>query len=143
MEPGLLEEGQGQADRKHPTASFLDPASDPLLSAATTAIGARATVPRTSNTHTYTHHTHTHHTLAFFQHWLLSWHCVFSLSQVSSCSGLCCWSTETSEEPLVDLSDVLSSDTDLLGMLGKSATDHGMCGRNERIDALARVHPHQ
>ncbi|XP_046884031.1 histone-lysine N-methyltransferase 2C isoform X4 [Hypomesus transpacificus] len=78
VESGLLEEGQGQADRKHPTASFLDPASDPLLSAATTPIGARATVP------------------------------------------------QTSEEPLVDLSDVLSTDTDLLGMLGKSATDPGL-----------------
>jgi len=43
----------------------------------------------------------------------------------------------------VDLSDVLSTDTDLLGMLGKSATDPGMCGRNERIDVLACVHPNQ
>lgn len=34
-------------------------------------------------------------------------------------------STETSEEPLVDLSDVLNSDADILGMLGKPSSDSG------------------
>lgn len=34
-------------------------------------------------------------------------------------------STETSEEPLVDLSDVLNTDADILGMLGKPSNDSG------------------
>lgn len=34
-------------------------------------------------------------------------------------------STEASEEPLVDLSDVLNTDADILGMLGKSSNDSG------------------
>lgn len=34
-------------------------------------------------------------------------------------------STETSEEPLVDLSDVLNTDADILGMLGKPSSDSG------------------
>lgn len=33
--------------------------------------------------------------------------------------------TETSEEPLVDLSDVLNTDADILGMLGKPSSDSG------------------
>lgn len=34
-------------------------------------------------------------------------------------------STETSEEPLVDLSDVLNTDADILGILGKPSSDSG------------------
>lgn len=34
-------------------------------------------------------------------------------------------STETSDEPLVDLADVLNSDADILGMLGKSSSESG------------------
>lgn len=34
-------------------------------------------------------------------------------------------STETSEEPLVDLSDVLNTDADIFGMLGKPSSDSG------------------
>lgn len=34
-------------------------------------------------------------------------------------------STETSEEPLVDLSDVLNTDADILGMLEKPSSDSG------------------
>lgn len=34
-------------------------------------------------------------------------------------------STETSEEPLVDLSDVLNTDADILGMLGKPSNESG------------------
>lgn len=34
-------------------------------------------------------------------------------------------STEPSEEPLVDLSDVLNTDPDILGMLGKPSGDSG------------------
>lgn len=34
-------------------------------------------------------------------------------------------STEASEEPLVDLSDVLNTDADILGMLGKPSSDSG------------------
>uniref|UniRef100_A0AAV2JQ26 [Histone H3]-lysine(4) N-trimethyltransferase n=1 Tax=Knipowitschia caucasica TaxID=637954 RepID=A0AAV2JQ26_KNICA len=34
--------------------------------------------------------------------------------------------TEASEEPLVDLSDVLNSDADILGMLGKTSSDSGL-----------------
>uniref|UniRef100_A0A8C4EJ29 [histone H3]-lysine(4) N-methyltransferase n=1 Tax=Dicentrarchus labrax TaxID=13489 RepID=A0A8C4EJ29_DICLA len=67
VESGLLEEGQSQVVRKHPTTSFLDPSSDPLLSASTTSLSTRP-------------------------------------------------------EPLVDLSDVLNSDADILGMLGKPST---------------------
>uniref|UniRef100_A0A4W6DHQ7 Histone-lysine N-methyltransferase 2C n=1 Tax=Lates calcarifer TaxID=8187 RepID=A0A4W6DHQ7_LATCA len=66
VESGLLEEGQGQVERKHPTTSFLDPSSDPLLSASATSLPTRPTA-----------------------------------------------------EPLVDLSDVLNTDADILGMLGK------------------------
>lgn len=36
-----------------------------------------------------------------------------------------CPSTEASEEPLVDLSDVLNTDADILGMLGKPSSDSG------------------
>ncbi|XP_034744789.1 histone-lysine N-methyltransferase 2C isoform X9 [Etheostoma cragini] len=41
VESGLLEEGQSQVERKHPTTSFLDPASDPLLSASATSLPTR------------------------------------------------------------------------------------------------------
>ncbi|XP_038573924.1 histone-lysine N-methyltransferase 2C isoform X8 [Micropterus salmoides] len=41
VESGLLEEGQSQVERKHPTTSFLDPSSDPLLSASTTSLPVR------------------------------------------------------------------------------------------------------
>ncbi|XP_044075820.1 histone-lysine N-methyltransferase 2C isoform X7 [Siniperca chuatsi] len=41
VESGLLEEGQSQVERKHPTTSFLDPSSDPLLSASTTSLPTR------------------------------------------------------------------------------------------------------
>lgn len=34
-------------------------------------------------------------------------------------------STEASDEPLVDLSDVLNTDADILGMLGKPSSDSG------------------
>lgn len=36
VETGLLEEGQGQVERKYSASTFLDPSSDPLLSASTT-----------------------------------------------------------------------------------------------------------
>uniref|UniRef100_A0A8P4KA79 [histone H3]-lysine(4) N-methyltransferase n=1 Tax=Dicentrarchus labrax TaxID=13489 RepID=A0A8P4KA79_DICLA len=75
VESGLLEEGQSQVVRKHPTTSFLDPSSDPLLSASTTSLSTRPA------------------------------------------------GGQTSEEPLVDLSDVLNSDADILGMLGKPSSD--------------------
>ncbi|XP_032387906.1 histone-lysine N-methyltransferase 2C isoform X9 [Etheostoma spectabile] len=41
VESGLLEEGQGQMERKYPTTSFLDHASDPLLSASATSLPTR------------------------------------------------------------------------------------------------------
>ncbi|XP_035527324.1 histone-lysine N-methyltransferase 2C isoform X5 [Morone saxatilis] len=75
VESGLLEEGQSQVVRKHPATSFLDPSSDPLLSASTTSHPTRPA------------------------------------------------GGQTSEEPLVDLSDVLNSDADILGMLGKPSSD--------------------
>ncbi|XP_038573921.1 histone-lysine N-methyltransferase 2C isoform X5 [Micropterus salmoides] len=75
VESGLLEEGQSQVERKHPTTSFLDPSSDPLLSASTTSLPVRPAA------------------------------------------------AQTSEEPLVDLSDVLNTDADILGMLGKPSSD--------------------
>uniref|UniRef100_A0AAQ5ZWI3 [histone H3]-lysine(4) N-methyltransferase n=1 Tax=Amphiprion ocellaris TaxID=80972 RepID=A0AAQ5ZWI3_AMPOC len=74
VESGLLEDGQSQVERKHPTTSFLDPSSDPLLSASTASLPARPAA------------------------------------------------AQTSEEPLVDLSDVLNTDADILGMLGKPST---------------------
>uniref|UniRef100_UPI003AAECAA4 histone-lysine N-methyltransferase 2C isoform X1 n=1 Tax=Centroberyx gerrardi TaxID=166262 RepID=UPI003AAECAA4 len=78
VESGLLEEGQGQAERKHPTTSFLDPSSDPLLSASASSLPTRPA------------------------------------------------GAQTSEEPLVDLSDVLNTDADILGMLGKPSSDSGL-----------------
>ncbi|XP_035527325.1 histone-lysine N-methyltransferase 2C isoform X6 [Morone saxatilis] len=78
VESGLLEEGQSQVVRKHPATSFLDPSSDPLLSASTTSHPTRPA------------------------------------------------GGQTSEEPLVDLSDVLNSDADILGMLGKPSSDSGL-----------------
>ncbi|XP_073347708.1 histone-lysine N-methyltransferase 2C isoform X3 [Pagrus major] len=75
VESGLLEEGQSQVERKHPTTSFLDPSSDPLLSASNTSLPTRPAAG------------------------------------------------QTSEEPLVDLSDVLNTDADILGMLGKPSGD--------------------
>ncbi|XP_056148692.1 histone-lysine N-methyltransferase 2C [Lampris incognitus] len=78
VEPGLLEEGQGQAERKHPTTGFLNPSSDPLLSASASALPTRPA------------------------------------------------EAQTSEEPLVDLCDVLNTDADILGMLGKPSSDSGL-----------------
>ncbi|XP_034744786.1 histone-lysine N-methyltransferase 2C isoform X6 [Etheostoma cragini] len=78
VESGLLEEGQSQVERKHPTTSFLDPASDPLLSASATSLPTRPAA------------------------------------------------AQTSEDPLVDLSDVLNTDADILGMLGKPSSDSGL-----------------
>ncbi|XP_063317744.1 histone-lysine N-methyltransferase 2C-like isoform X3 [Pelmatolapia mariae] len=46
VESGLLEDGQSQVERKHPTSSFLDPSSDPLLSASTTSIPPRPAAAR-------------------------------------------------------------------------------------------------
>ncbi|XP_044224947.1 histone-lysine N-methyltransferase 2C isoform X3 [Thunnus albacares] len=78
VESGLLEEGQSQVERRHPTTSFLNPSSDPLLSASTASLPARPSA------------------------------------------------AQTSEEPLVDLSDVLNTDADILGMLGKPSSDSGL-----------------
>ncbi|XP_032387905.1 histone-lysine N-methyltransferase 2C isoform X8 [Etheostoma spectabile] len=78
VESGLLEEGQGQMERKYPTTSFLDHASDPLLSASATSLPTRPAA------------------------------------------------AQTSEDPLVDLSDVLNTDADILGMLGKPSSDSGL-----------------
>lgn len=50
VESGLLEEGQSQVERKHPATGFLDPSSDPMLSASTTSLSTRAAAGRT-----YTH----------------------------------------------------------------------------------------
>ncbi|KAM8849365.1 histone-lysine N-methyltransferase 2C isoform 10-T10 [Spinachia spinachia] len=45
-ESGFMEDGQSHGKRKHPTTSFLDPSSDPLLSASATSLPARpATAP--------------------------------------------------------------------------------------------------
>ncbi|XP_060900714.1 histone-lysine N-methyltransferase 2C isoform X1 [Labrus mixtus] len=78
VESGLMEEGQNQVERRHPTTSFLDHSSDPLLSASTSALPNRSPA------------------------------------------------AQTSEEPLVDLSDVLNTDADILGMLGKPGSDSGL-----------------
>ncbi|XP_053186101.1 histone-lysine N-methyltransferase 2C isoform X3 [Scomber japonicus] len=78
VESGLLEEGQSQVERRHPTTSFLDPSSNPLLSTSTASLPARPAA------------------------------------------------AQTSEEPLVDLSDVLNTDADILGMLGKPSSDSGL-----------------
>ncbi|KAM3604228.1 uncharacterized protein V6R79_008192 [Siganus canaliculatus] len=75
VESGLLEEGQSQGERKQVATSFLDPSSDPLLSASATSLPSRPLAG------------------------------------------------QSSEEPLVDLSDVLNTDADILGMLGKPASD--------------------
>ncbi|XP_041698131.1 histone-lysine N-methyltransferase 2C isoform X4 [Coregonus clupeaformis] len=83
VESGVMEEGQARAgagpqrDRKHPTTSFLDPSSDPLLSAAS------------------------------------------ATSRPAGPPG-----PQPSEEPLVDLSEVLNTDSDLLGIqTGDSGLD--------------------
>lgn len=73
VESGLLEEGQSQVERKHPTA-FLNPSAS-----------------------------------------------VLSTSSVPNRQA-----AQTSEEPLVDLSDVLNTDADILGMLGKTSSDSGL-----------------
>uniref|UniRef100_H3DCP4 [histone H3]-lysine(4) N-methyltransferase n=1 Tax=Tetraodon nigroviridis TaxID=99883 RepID=H3DCP4_TETNG len=75
VETGLLEEGQSQVERKYSASTFLDPSSDPLLSASATALPTRPAAG------------------------------------------------QPSEEPLVDLSDVLNTDPDILGMLGKPSGD--------------------
>ncbi|XP_038573925.1 histone-lysine N-methyltransferase 2C isoform X9 [Micropterus salmoides] len=87
VESGLLEEGQSQVERKHPTTSFLDPSSDPLLSASTTSLPVRPAA------------------------------------------------AQTSEEPLVDLSDVLNTDADILGMLGKPSSDSGLDFCSFQVDS--------
>lgn len=46
VESGLLEEGQSQVERKYPTTSFLDPSSDPLLSASATSLPTRPSAGR-------------------------------------------------------------------------------------------------
>lgn len=131
MESGLLEEGQAgagigpQGDRKHPTTSILDPSSDPLLSAASASSRPDGPPgPRTyytdadEGTDARTHHTH----LSIgpcHGFWLSCLH-VFS-------------STEPSEEPLVDLSEVLNTDADLLRMLGKQTGDSGMSLISEAV----------
>ncbi|XP_016897904.1 histone-lysine N-methyltransferase 2C isoform X2 [Cynoglossus semilaevis] len=79
-EPGLLEDGQTQVERKPNPSSFMGSSSDPMLG-----------VPRAN----------------------------FPLRATAA-------HNETSEEPLVDLSDVLNTDADLLGMLGKSSNDPGL-----------------
>ncbi|XP_036790810.1 histone-lysine N-methyltransferase 2C isoform X3 [Oncorhynchus mykiss] len=82
---GLCEESPGaHAETKPPSASFLDPLSDPLLSATST------TTP------------------------------------ISSKAGL-----PDTEDPLVDLSEVLSTDADLLGML---SDDLVKSGHNSGLD---------
>ncbi|XP_044075819.1 histone-lysine N-methyltransferase 2C isoform X6 [Siniperca chuatsi] len=87
VESGLLEEGQSQVERKHPTTSFLDPSSDPLLSASTTSLPTRPAA------------------------------------------------AQTSEEPLVDLSDVLNTDADILGMFGKPSSDSGLDFCSFQVDS--------
>ena len=47
-------------------------------------------------------------------------------------------STETSEEPLVDLSDVLNTDADILGMLGKPSSDSGASYISQAV-TVARI----
>ncbi len=47
-------------------------------------------------------------------------------------------STETSEEPLVDLSDVLNTDADILGMLGKPSSDSGASHISQAV-TMARI----
>lgn len=46
VESGLLEEGQSQVERKYPTTSFLDPSSDPLLSASAASLPTRPAAGR-------------------------------------------------------------------------------------------------
>ncbi|XP_070774430.1 histone-lysine N-methyltransferase 2C [Enoplosus armatus] len=87
VESGLLEEGQGRVERKQPTTSFLDPSSDPLLSASMTSLPTRPAA------------------------------------------------AQTSEEPLVDLSDVLNTDADILGMLGKPSSDSGLDFCSFQVDS--------
>lgn len=48
-------------------------------------------------------------------------------------------STETSEEPLVDLSDVLNTDADILGMLGKPSSDSGASYISQAV-TVARIY---
>nr|XP_019959050.1 PREDICTED: histone-lysine N-methyltransferase 2C isoform X3 [Paralichthys olivaceus] len=43
--------------------------------------------------------------------------------------------TQTSEEPLVDLSDVLNTDADILGMLGKPSNDSGLDFCSFQVDS--------
>ncbi|XP_029102170.1 histone-lysine N-methyltransferase 2C isoform X4 [Scleropages formosus] len=79
LEPGLSDDDPVQAGSKPPSAnsSFLDPLSDPLLSAATTPVSGKAgTLP-------------------------------------------------SSEDPLADLSEVLNTDDDLLGMLSDDLVKPG------------------
>lgn len=47
VESGLMEEGQSQVERRHPTTSFLDPSSNPLLSTSTASLPARPAAART------------------------------------------------------------------------------------------------
>ncbi|XP_074545267.1 histone-lysine N-methyltransferase 2C isoform X4 [Halichoeres trimaculatus] len=89
VESGLLEEGQSQVERRHPTTTgFLDPSSAPLLSASSSSLPNRPAA-----------------------------------------------AAQTSEEPLVDLSDVLNSDADILGMLGKPSSDSGLDFCSFQVDS--------
>lgn len=49
--------------------------------------------------------------------------------------------TETSEEPLVDLSDVLNTDADILGMLGKPSSDSGASYISQMVTATRIYSP--
>ncbi|RVE61909.1 hypothetical protein OJAV_G00175270 [Oryzias javanicus] len=56
----------------------------------------------------------------------------FSASSIPSRSGA---TAETSDEPLVDLADVLNSDADILGMLGKSSSESGLDFCSFQVDS--------
>ncbi|KPP79613.1 histone-lysine N-methyltransferase 2C-like, partial [Scleropages formosus] len=90
LEPGLSDDDPVQAGSKPPSAnsSFLDPLSDPLLSAATTPVSGKAgTLP-------------------------------------------------SSEDPLADLSEVLNTDDDLLGMLSDDLVKPGDDSAGLDIDPI-------
>ncbi|XP_062260006.1 histone-lysine N-methyltransferase 2C isoform X1 [Platichthys flesus] len=96
VESGLLEEGQSHVERKHPTTGFLDPSSYTVHSASSTPLPARPTATPAE----------------------LSCYFHPNLSSYGS--------ADSSEEPLVDLSDVLNTDADIFGMFGKPSNDSGL-----------------
>lgn len=51
-------------------------------------------------------------------------------------------STETAEEPLVDLSDVLNTDADILGMLGKPSSDSGASYISQEVTVETFISSH-